>query len=226
MISLPTPPDALLGDWEMPLFVRSREMEDFLRTHWIDGETFPNERFAHLQEARIGVAWTNVRAPVAGSRDGRFTVAMAEIFEPRPARRWIMERQRWAMHQIFGRELPDFALWFDAPHWADPDVSIATKLGTATHELCHCGQKLDEYGEPKVVRTGPRRGQPVWSMVPHDVEQFDLVAEFFGAEAAGVLPMVRAAARGATMRGVLQDRFGAGIGELQPFVCGTCARAA
>lgn len=221
------PPDALLGDWEMPLFERSPEMEDFLRTHWIDGETFPNDAFAHLQEASIGVAWTNVPAPVKGAREpGLRAVGMAEIFAPRPAKRWIMARQEWAMHRIFGLELPDFAIWLDAPNWAADTVSIATKLCTATHELLHCGQAEDEYGAPKYVRSGAKRGRPVWSLVPHDVERFNLEVEMFGAAAAGVIPMARAIAAGATMRQVLLEGFGADVGEPQPFVCGTCSRKA
>lgn len=226
MITLPMPPDAMLGDWEMPLFQRAPEMEDFLRTHWIDGATFPNASFAHLQDASVGVGWTNVHAPTPGAADGRRTVGLAEIFQPRPAKRWIMERQRWAMHQIFGLEIPDFVIWFDAGHWAADTVSIATKLGVATHELLHCGQALDEYGAPKYARSGQRKGQPVWSLVPHDVEQFNLVVEWFGAEAAGVIPMARALAAGATMRQLLREAFGAEIGEPEPFLCGTCARAA
>lgn len=225
-LTLPRPPVALLEQWEVPLFARSEEMEDFLRAHWIDGGgLFPSGPFAHLQAARIGVLWAGTQAPVPHS-GGKITAGMAEIFEPRPGKRWIMDRQRAYMHHLFGFELPDFILTFDAQWWADEAVSIATKLSNATHELCHCGQALDEYDQPKILRTGPRKGEPVWCINAHDVEQFNLPVRWFGAKAAGVAELVRAAAAGAEMWGVVREAFGCEIGEAETFTCGTCGKAA
>jgi hypothetical protein len=223
-VQLPEPPEALLERWEIPLFRRSEEMEEFVRTHWIEGATFPNEPFQHLEAARVGVLWAGTQAKKGGSYPPRMTAGMAEIFEPRPAKRWVMDRQSAYMHQLFGFELPDFVLTFDAQWWAAETVSVATKLGVVTHELCHCGVARDEDGEPKLARVGPRKGEPIWSIVPHDVEQFDLPVEWFGAEAAGITSMIKAAARGATMRDVVQRVFGGSIGDIEPFPCATCGR--
>lgn len=223
---LPSPPDALLERWEIPVFARSEEMEAFLRLHFLEGATFPSATFGHLEGARIGVLWANQHARKAGSYPPRVTAGMAEIFEPRPAKRWIMDRQIAYMHHLFGFELPDFVLTFDAQWWTADLVSVATKLAVLTHELCHCGVARDEDGEPKVIRVGPRKGEPIWSIVPHDVEQFDLVVDWFGAEAAGVTSMVRAAQRGPSMREVVRRAFGKEIGEVEPFTCGTCGRRA
>jgi hypothetical protein len=214
-MELPMPPAALLEEWEVPLFERSVPMEEWIRAHWIDGGTFPAEPFAHLQHAHVGVLWSNVRAPVPGSGGERIVAGMAEIFEPRPAKRWIMERQVWAMHQLFGFELPDFVLTFDARCWAAETITVATKLALVTHELSHCGQDVDSYGQPKFVRQGARKGEPAYCIKPHDVEQFNLVVAWFGAEAAGVSEMVEAAAAAPLMRG-----------EVQAFRCGTCGKAA
>jgi hypothetical protein len=214
VIELPTPPHAVLDGWEPPLFVRSPEMEDFLRDHWIDGGTFPAEPFLHLQDAKVGVLWANHRARTPNS-DNRYTVGLAEIYEPKPAKKWIMLRQTWAMHVLFGMELPDFVVTFDAAWWAAETVTVATKLSAATHELLHCGQARDRYGEPKVARTGPRKGQPVWAIIPHDVERFNLEVEWFGADAAGVTDMVAAASREPLM-----------LGKVGAFSCGSCGKAA
>lgn len=225
-MELPRPPEALLEQWEVPVFARSEEMEEFLRANWIEeGGLFPAEPFQHLQPARIGVLWAGTQAPLANG-GGRITAGMAEIFQPRPAKRWIMDRQRAYMHTLFGFELPDFVLTFDAQWWAAELVSIASKLSTATHELCHCGQAEDAYGQPKVARQGPCKGEPVWCIVPHDVEQFNLPVRWFGAEAAHAAELVEAAQAGAEMRGVLQKHFGCDVGEPAPYTCGTCGRKA
>lgn len=213
----------MLEQWEIPLFERSEPMETFIRELWIDGNIFPSEPFLHLADARIGVLWANT---VARKGPDRITAGLAEIFEPRPAKRWIMDRQTAYMHHLFGWELPDFVLTFDAQFWVNDFVSVATKLGLVTHELCHCGQAVDRDGNPRVARVGPNKGQPVWTIIPHDVEQFDLVVQWFGARAAGVDSMVAAAAAGPVMREVLADYFGAEIGEPQPFPCATCGRKA
>lgn len=222
-IDLPHPPDALLERWDIPLFERSEEMEALIRTCWIEGHVFPSEPFDHLEPARIGVLWANT---VARKGPNKITAGLAEIYEPRPAKKWIMDRQTAYMHHLFGWELPDFVLTFDAQFWANEFVSVATKLGLVTHELCHCGQAVDREGNPRVVRQGDRKGEPMWSIVPHDVEQFDLVVQWFGAEAAGVTSMLEAASAGATMRGVLEEHFGAPVGEAEHFTCATCGRKA
>ena len=220
---LPQPPDMFLEKWEIPVFARSEPMEEFIRTCWVDGAVFPNEPFGHLQDASIGVLWANT---VAKKGPNKIVAGLAEIFEPRPAKRWIMDRQTAYMHHLFGFELPDFILTFDAQYWSADLVSIATKLALVTHELCHLGQAEDQYGNPRVVRQGEKKGQPVWSIVPHDVEQFDLVVSWFGARAAGVDSMVEAAAAGPTMREVALEHFGTQIGEPAYFPCGTCGRKA
>lgn len=199
----------MLEDWEIPVFARDPEMERFIRTHWIDdGGVFPSDAFLHLQEASIGVLWANVTAPVAGSHGTRTVAGLAEVYEARPAKRWIMERQNAYMHLLFGPILPDFVLTFDAQYFAAETISLATKLAVITHELCHCQQALDRFGDPKF---NSRTGKPEWSIAPHDVEQFNLVVRWFGAEAAGVQEMVEAAKQAPLM-----------LGRVDAFSCGTC----
>ncbi len=217
------PPDAMLEQWEIPYFERSEPMEELIRSCWIDGGVFPADAFGHLEEASIGVLWANT---VAKKGNGKITAGLAEIYEPRPAKRWIMDRQTAYMHHLFGWELPDFVLTFDAQYWASDFVTVATKLGLVTHELCHLGQAKDREGNPKVVRTGERKGQPMWSIVPHDLEEFNLVAQWFGAAAPGVKEFSRALNEGPTMREVIVKHFGAELGEPDFFPCGTCGRKA
>lgn len=214
LIGVPMPPAASLEQWEIPVFVRDQVMEEFLRRHWIDdGGVFALQgHFSHLAEASIGVLWANVKAPVPGSHGTRTVAGMAEIYQARPAKRWIMERQNAYMHQLFGFELPNFVLTFDARYFAADTVTVATKLAVITHELCHLQQAKDRYGEP---RFNSRTGEPAWSIAPHDVEQFNLVVEWFGAEAAGASELVAAAQRAPLM-----------LGQVQAFSCGTCGKAA
>jgi len=219
------PPPRALQDWGVPVFVRDEEMERFQAEHWIhSGGLFPNDKFAHLQVARIGVLWANVQAPIANS-GGRLTAGMAEIFEPRPAKRWIMDRQSAYMHHLFGFDIPDFIITYDAQYFAAETVSLATKLAVITHELLHCGQAEDGFGAPKFAKSGDRRGEPIWCIKAHDVEQFDLPVEWFGPAAAGVESMVRAAMQPPAMQERLRE-YGVELGQMEGFRCGTCSRKA
>jgi hypothetical protein len=225
-LELPVPPSEILDYQATPQFARSLDMEDFLREHWIhEGGVFAfTGAFEHLEAAKIGVLWASSRAPIGGSAGQRFTAALAMMYEPRPAKRWLVDLQYWGMQQLFGPELPDFVLIFDAHLWAAEIVSDATKLAIATHELCHCGFAIDEFGEPKVVRKGPRAGQPVFEIKPHDVEEFALPVRWFGAEACGVQEIIGAASREPVMKKVL-EQLGLDVRDVQSFGCATCKAA-
>lgn len=128
-----------------------------------------------LASARIGVLWTTA----AASRRGKAIVAQAEMPRQSPGSQWSSARASHQLVQWFGY-IPDFLLTFDAVYASQlNDLEFAALVD---HELCHCVQAEDEFGNPRFSTV---TGQPVWALKGHDVEEFTSVVSRFGIQAAG-----------------------------------------
>jgi hypothetical protein len=178
-------PGALAG----PMFERDAALEDWIKAVFLaeDGPLF-DPGHAHLNEATLGCLWTNVSLIVKGQRK----VGMAE--KPRPpqgANGWIKGRWEQQMHGFFGG-IPDFILTFDALYVAEASDRVWCAL--VDHELRHCVQEADEFGEPKFNR---ETGKPTLGIKGHDVEEFVATVRRFGVEAGAgeTIDLVIAAAR-------------------------------
>ena len=57
-----------------------------------------------------------------------------------------------------------------------PEVDMASVLALIEHELYHCGQQVDRYGQPMFTRDAT----PIWGMKGHDVEEFTGVVRRYG----------------------------------------------
>lgn len=76
------------------------------------------------------------------------------------------------MRRWFGT-LPDFCIRLNA-NWAEA-VEDLDFCATAKHELCHCDQAYNKWGDRWFRKDGSR----VWTLVEHDVEIFlDEVRDF------------------------------------------------
>lgn len=114
------------------------------------------------------------------------------------------------MHHWLGRwfgELPDFVITIQAH--AAMQMDDASFCALVEHELYHCAQALNEYGEPRFRRDG----RPIFSMRAHDVEEFVGIVERYGAGAAS--PNVALMAAAATRRPTV------GLASIAS-ACGTC----
>lgn len=182
----PHPPADLLDDAD-GRFVAAHDLEAWAFSTFIDDEAaLLNEDHAHLRHASIGFLWTNV----PNERQMRRIVGQAELGDPQGAMgKWAKARARAQVKGWFGH-MPDFIITIDAGFAAEADD--ATFCALIEHELYHCSQERDQYGMPKFSRTG----QPVPAMRGHDVEEFIGVVRRYGAEAAGVAAMVKAANTG------------------------------
>lgn len=164
------------------LFAPAPELAGFIRQTFIEqGAPFWREEYAHLAEARIGVLWTNVERV----KDGLRTLGMARLVRA-SGDRWSNGRVLQQSVEWFGDwwadaddPLPHFEITLYAPYVAL--ASYPTACALIAHELRHCGQKSDRWGEPAF----DENGDPIYAMVGHDVEQFVSVVEDFGIEAAG-----------------------------------------
>lgn len=197
----PYPPADMLED-PNPRFVPAPELETWARQQFIN-EISPlhNPEHVHLQMANLGFVWTN--AP--NSRGGRVIAGTCELMPPMAMGKWARARAEAQMREWFG-DMPDFLITISAPHaQAFDDASF---MALVEHELYHAGQDKDEFGQPKFSKSS---GLPIFALRAHDVEEFNGIVRRYGAAAAGVEEMVRAANKGPE------------IGEAQiARACGTC----
>lgn len=101
-------------------------------------------------------------------------LVLGSVHEPqcqgamRPLFEWLIER-------LFGY-LPDYLMILDTGFWTG--VTAQTREALVHHELMHIQQKRDEYGEPRFNRI---TGEPLYGLVSHDIEEFNLTAQRYGA---------------------------------------------
>jgi len=174
----PFPPDGLVSVEGLLAPDRFEPAPDFARwireTYLEEGGAFFFDTHSRLLNAQIGVLWTT--APYW--RRGRQVLAQAEM-PGRSKSTWTARRNLSQLHHWFGF-VPDFLLTFDAIYADGADD--ATFAALVDHELCHCAQAEDEFGNPKFNR---ETGQPSWKLRGHDVEEFVSVVQRFGIHAAG-----------------------------------------
>ena len=199
----PRPPAVLLEPNGSFGFLPAPDLLDWATSSFIaEGAPLHNPDHQHLVFATIGMLWTN--AP--NSRHGRAIAGQAEFNPPAVMGRWPRARAEAQLAGWFGPGKLDFLLTFDALY-ADR-CSDAEFCALVEHELCHCGQARDEFGAPKFSTL---TGAPIFAMRGHDIEQFTSVVARYGADAAGVRPLIDAAERGPEIDG---GRIAA--------CCGTC----
>lgn len=167
--SRPRPPQSLLDGWQdgfepapdLLLWVREQIIEE--------GGQLYNPEHGHLKDAVIGFLWTNV----GNARHQKQILAQAEKPQYQGGK-WQKARQELQVRQWFG-EVPDFIVTIDAC-WSDQADDVAF-CALVEHELYHCAQAIDEYGEPKFDRV---TGQPKFAIRGHDVEEFVGVVRRYG----------------------------------------------
>lgn len=166
----PQPPLRLQGEIREPeSFVPSDAVEVWLRRTFIEAGPLHNPEHEHLQQATIGVLWTN--AP--NQKAGNVIAGMAELPNCAGAT-WAKAKQRWQLMAWFG-DIPDFVITLDAPICAQ--ASDLQFCALAEHELLHCGVARDAYGMPKFSRED---GRPIFALRGHDVEEFVSVVRRYG----------------------------------------------
>lgn len=164
----PSPPGSLLGLEEV--FAPAPDLLAWVREQIIEeGGHLHNPDHAHLKDAVIGFLWTNV----GNTKNQRQILGQAEKPQYQGGK-WQKARQEFQVRQWFG-EIPDFIITIDA-YWADQADDVAF-CALVEHELYHCAQALDEYGEPKYDK---QTGLPKYAIRGHDVEEFVGVVRRYG----------------------------------------------
>lgn len=202
--SRPHPPDEV-GDDAPERFVPDANFADWIRGTFIDATgPLANDAHEHLSDARIGVLWTNA----INSTKMRRVMATAEIPQTMGGA-WKRGRAEQQIRDWFDSDV-DFLLTFYAPECSVLDDRSFCAL--VEHELYHCAQAVDQYGEPKFDRM---TGAPLYAIKGHDVEEFTGVVRRYGATSNDVRELVAAA----NTRPLIGS-------DPIALACGTCARAA
>ncbi len=177
-------------------FAASQELSDWAHEAFIqpDAPLF-NLDHEHLQTARIGFLWTNIHA----QRRMMMIAGQAELpLPPSSLGPWGRARFETQLNQWFPEGI-DFLITVYADYAKDADDASFCAL--IEHELYHCGQRADEFGNPKFRKDGT----PVYGLRGHDVEEFVGIVRRYGvgsaagqtanlAQAAKILPEIKPAA--------------------------------
>jgi Putative phage metallopeptidase len=91
------------------------------------------------------------------------------------------------------------------------ECSAAQICAIVEHELYHCAQALDAFGDPKFTEDG----EPVWAIRPHDIEEFSGVVRRYGAVLPDQKRFIEALKQGPTIAAAHING-----------VCGTCLKVA
>lgn len=164
----PKPPDVFQEKWPIR-YVPDLTIFDWVKSTFLNADSpMFNEHHIHLLEAQIGFIWTNEE----NASKGRRVIGTAEqpVFR---CSKWQKGRQEQQIVEWFG-EIPDFIITLDANFCIDcSDVDF---LMLIEHEMHHCAQALDDYGQPKFNRD---TGLPIFGMKGYDCEEFiDIVARY------------------------------------------------
>jgi hypothetical protein len=202
----PFPPEFLLeNDAPGFLFEPAPDLVAWIH-HTLLNEDSPlyNDEHVHLVDARIGVLWTNCD----NSRMGKGIVGQAERGGGGQGGKWQKARVTQQMYEWFGG-VPHFLITLDALYASQ--ASDASFMALVEHELYHCGQKRDEFDDLAYDDDG----LPIFTMRPHDAEEFVGVVRRYGvgAAAAGVADLVAAASLEPSVA----------VADIAS-VCGTCRR--
>lgn len=205
----PRPPAHLLGsegELTPTPFAPAPELEAWARATFIEEDALLlNEEHTHLRDATLGFLW----CAIPNARQMNAVVGQAEMLSLQGGK-WSKARQEMQIEGWFGR-LPDFLVTLHADY-AD-QCSDAAFCALVEHELLHCGQAKDAWGQSRFSKM---TGRPIFSMRGHDVEEFvSIVARYGVGNAAGqTAALVEAARR--TPFVCEADIAGA---------CGTCGRS-
>lgn len=164
-----------------------------------------NANHAHLEGAIVGFVLSDIE-PV---RSGKVTLGQAELVTP--AKSFAAGRKEAWCEDAFGA-LPDFliTLNFCYVQACADEGNTAAICALVEHELRHCAQATDQNGDPKY----DQHGNPMWTIAPHDIEEFFDVIERYGPANETLRRLTEAVAISPT----LAPRRAAGT-------CGTCGGA-
>lgn len=141
------------------------------------------ETHVDLQQARVAYIFRDEEI----TSGGRLVLGSAHLprLQGSAAKHWGRFVE-WSLFQLLGFE-PTFVIFIDSHAWEGLDAR--GKLALVDHELHHCAQKYDADGSPKFNQV---TGEPLWTIRPHDIEEFNEVIRQHGTWNEGLVETARA----------------------------------
>jgi hypothetical protein len=208
--TIPPPPDEIL-DASPGAVLPALELEAWVQSELLAPDRpLSNYDHDHLRsmEARMAFLWCNETL----RRKGRRVLGTAQLGEPSGGDAWTKALRRDHLQRLFGF-VPDFLITIDA-YFAERALESRLPqnlLAVVEHELYHCGQDTNSWGDPRYTPDG----DPVWGIKPHDLEEFTGVARRYGAYNDAIKEFVAAANAAPEIGPVQLDG-----------ICGTCLKKA
>lgn len=132
------------------------------------GRVLGMDEHLHLVENEIDLAFIFRCDPKeVGGR-----MVLGTVYEPK-VQGGLRDVFEWMIRRLLGR-LPRFLVVLDAGYWAECGARNREIL--VFHELTHCQQKRDRYGDLRFDMDG----NPVYGLRAHDVEEFTSVVRRYG----------------------------------------------
>lgn len=180
----PNPPESLFDIDNVVAFTPAPEISEWVKATFFDeSSSVHNPDHEHLADADIAFLWTIVE----NNRKGKRVIGQCEEGKPQGAMgKWSKARAEQQVREWFG-EIPDFIITLDAEYCRT--CGDAEFCSLVEHELMHCGQETDEFGQPKFSKS---TGLPVYTVKGHDFEGFIGIAARYGAIEPGIKELVEA----------------------------------
>lgn len=135
----------------------------------IAGRLLNLPEFQHLKDGEAVIDW--LLRSEEKTRHGRFVLGTTYIPSVQGD---LSDCFDWMLARLLGRT-PDFLIILDRTFWRSAPARDKEIL--VFHELLHCDQKRDAYGERKFHRDGT----PWWAIRGHDIEEFVETVQRYGA---------------------------------------------
>lgn len=198
------PPPHVVDSLLVPIMAPAPELAEWVRAMIIEeGGRLHNPEHRHLMDAAIGFMWASHGYTKAGKR----VLGLTEDLElSGRGNAWQRMRAEQQMREWFG-EPPRFLITLDAFYCSE--AGDAEFCALIEHELYHCGQRNDEFGNPAFDKSG----RPKLAIRGHDVEEFVGVVRRYGVGDPGsyLADMIRAVAAGPEIAPIRVSQ-----------ACGTC----
>lgn len=110
---------------------------------------------------------------------------LGTVYEPK-VQGGLRDVFEWMIRRMLGR-MPRFLVVLDANYWAECGTHNREIL--VFHELTHCQQKVDRYGELRFDVDG----NPIYGIHEHDINEFTSVVRRYGAWSQEIVDFIEAA---------------------------------